>query len=180
MSNPMKQQMARQFVQSDQFEAILDIFTEIEEETVESVQGVADAVDGVDGVEEIPTAEDRKAVLQELALAVISGEFPSWYVERLAPVDRSEEAAEFVGADPDALAQKWAERLRDEDIEGDDRELATAYVRTRYGLDSFDEFVSLVVDWDEDRVEETMEAVVAGGFERAQETADAAADELDG
>ncbi|WP_323192314.1 hypothetical protein [Halostella sp. PRR32] len=179
MTDPLEQQMARQFVQSDQFDRVLSIFTEIESETVEAVQDLAAVTDGVDGVSELPSPEDRRDMLRELSLAVISGEFPTWYVERLAPVENSEEAAKFIGADPDVLAERWADRLRDRGIEGDDRELATAYARTRYGVAEFVEFRDIVIEWDEDRIENEIEAVVAENFETAQETATAAADAID-
>jgi len=175
MTNPMKQQMAQQFVEGEQFNAILTIFTEIEEETVEAVQDVADVTDGMDGIEEIPSAEDRQAVLQEMAGAVISGEFPQWYITRIAPIEHPEEAAQYVGEEIDDLVENWADNLRDQDVDGDDEELATAYVRSRFDVADLDEFEELI-DWDEEKVQQTMEDVVAGGFNTAQNTARQAAD----
>ena len=177
--NAMKQQMARQFVQSEQFNAIISIFAGIEENTVESVQAVADAVDGVEGVEEIPTAEDRKAVIQQMSAALISDELPTWYVKNLAAVDNGKEAAQYVGSDIDELIERWSDRLRDQGVEGDDRELASAYVRNRYDVEDIQEFRNVVVEWSEERVQNTMRKVVAGGFETAQRTAYDAADALE-
>lgn len=178
MTNPMKQQMAQQFVQGEQFNAILTIFTEIEQETVAAVQDVADVTDGMDGIEEIPSAEDRRAVLQEMAQAVITGEFPQWYIKRIAPIDHAEEAAGHVGADIEDLVENWAQNLRDQDVDGDDEELATAYVRSRYDVEDLDEFEQLIT-WNEEKVQQTMENVVAGGFNTAQNTAREAADIID-
>jgi len=178
MTDMMKQQMARQFTESEQFEAILTIFLTCEKDTVEAVQEVADVVDEMEGIEEIPTVEDRKAVIKEMAKAVIAGEFPSWYLRRIAPIDNADEAAQHIGADVDDLVGRWAERLRDQDVDGDDRELATAYVRSRFDVEDLDEFEGLIT-WDEEKVQATMEDVVAGGFEAAQNTAREAADHID-
>ncbi len=170
----MKQQMAKQFVTGEQFNAILTIFTEIEQETVEAVQEVAGVTDGMDGIEEIPSAEDRQAILQEMAQKVITGEFPEWYLQRMAPIDNAEEATEYVGENVEDLVEKWAENLRDQGVDGGDRELATAYARSRFDVEDLDEFEELIT-WDEEKVQQTMEDVVAGGFTTAQNTAREAA-----
>lgn len=180
MGQTIKRKMARQFIASEKADAVLDVATTTETQLLSELQRTHDLL-GLDGLEGVPDPDDRRAQLRQMWLAMIEGRFPEWWVEHCCPrLENPAEAAQYADlSDEEWQEQKaeWAERYRNNDVDGDDDELAEAHIRHRYDV-SLRTFRHLVVTWPEGRIADELERVAAAGVQTAYEGLERVNDEL--
>jgi hypothetical protein len=176
--NRAKQEMARRFFES-QAEPLLAVVAHREKRLVEHVQALHDEL-GIDEIEDIPDPDDRVAQMQSFALAKLDGSAHEWYLREMLGADNVDEATTHVGKPLDAWDETmsgWADFYRDEGMEGSDRELAEAHVRTHFDL-TLDQFETYVVEWDQEDERELVEDVLVAGVNTAEEGIETATEKL--
>ncbi|WP_049902106.1 hypothetical protein [Natrinema sp. J7-1] len=166
--------MAEQFFKSQQAEAFLSIVAHRERRIMEAGADLQEAAgDDIDPLEGLPSVEDRVGQIRSMALAMIDGSLPSWYVtEAMHDLENAEEAAQYADQTAEewqGTKETWAERYREQGIEGGVDELATAHVRARFDVDDLETFREAVVEWSDERRQAVLEEALAGGLEMAEQ-----------
>ena len=175
--------LATKFFQSKQAEAFLSIVAHRERRIMEAVADLQESVDAdVDVVEGVPSVDDRVEQIRSMALAMIDESLPSWYVQEAMDLENAEEAAQYADLTADeweTTKETWADRYREQGIEGDVDELATAHVRARFDVDDLETFREGVVEWPDDRQRAVLEEALAGGLEMAEQGIEDVTEELE-
>jgi hypothetical protein len=175
-----KREMARRFFEG-QAEPLLTVVAHRERALVQHVRELHEQL-GIEEIETVPQPEDRVEQMQEFALAKLDGAGHEWYLEEMVGVENVDEAVEHAGRPLDEWGETkagWAEFYRSEGMEGTDRELAEAHVRTHFGV-SLDTFEEVIVEWDESDEKALVEDVLAGGINTAEQGIITATDHLGG
>lgn len=170
------------FVDTEMMQGITLLLAQEEEQLQESVAALVEAADTDVGVD-VEDPEARSGQLRAGLKAMVNGDIPATWVRTQSDVDLEhvDEAAEFANADPDdwqAQCQEWAERWRENGLEGTDAELADAHIRSRYGVTKAT-FEDVVVEWDADRVDATLRELLVGPIEDVQDQIDAVTETLE-
>jgi|GEM_PF-1541124 len=175
--------LATKFFQSKQAEAFLSIVAHRERRIMEAVVDLQEAADAdIDVVEGVPSVDDRVEQIRSMALAMIDESLPSWYVQEAMDLENAEEAAQYADLTADeweTTKETWADRYREQGIEGDVDELATAHVRARFDIDDLETFREGVVEWPDDRQRAVLEEALAGGLEMAEQGIEDVTEELE-
>jgi len=169
--NPRKA-LATKFFQSQQAEAFLSIVAHRERRVMEAIADLQKATDGVEPIEGIPSVDDRVEQIRSMALAMIDESLPSWYVEEAIDIENSGEAAQYADLTDEeweTTKETWADRYREQGVEGDVDELAKAHVRTRFDVEDLETFREAVVEWSDDRRQAVLKEALAGGLEMAEQ-----------
>nr|WP_245800514.1 hypothetical protein [Natrinema saccharevitans] len=166
--------MAEQFFKSQQAEAFLSIVAHRERRIMEAVADLQEAAgDDIEPIEGLPTVDDRVGQIRSMALAMIDGSLPSWYVtEAMHDLENAEEAAQYADQTAEEwqeTKETWADRYREQGIEGGVDELATAHVRARFDVDDLETFREAVIEWSDERRQAVLEEALAGGLEMAEQ-----------
>lgn len=166
--------LATKFFQSKQAEAFLSIVAHRERRIMEAVADLQEAVndDDIERLEGLPSVDDRVEQIRSMALAMIDDSLPAWYVEEAIDIDNAEEAAQYADLTDEewqTTKETWADRYREQGVEGGIDELATAHVRTRFDVDDLETFREAVVDWPSERQQAVLEEALAGGLEMAEQ-----------
>ncbi|DAC85267.1 hypothetical protein [Natrinema versiforme] len=177
--------MAEQFFKSEQAEAFLSIVAHRERRIMEAVADLQEAVDDedVEPLEGLPSVDDRVGQIRSMALAMVDDSLPSWYVEEAIDIENAGEAAQYADLTPEewqTTKETWAERYREQDLEGSVEELATAHVRTRFDVEGLEEFREAVVEWPTERQKAVLEEALAGGLQMAEQGINEVAEGLEG
>nr|WP_239642047.1 hypothetical protein [Natrinema versiforme] len=177
--------MAEQFFKSQQAEAFLSIVAHRERRIMEAVADLQEAVDDedVEPLEGLPSVDDRVEQIRSMALAMVDDSLPSWYVEEAIDIENAGEAAQYADLTPEewqTTKETWAERYREQDLEGTVDELATAHVRTRFDVEGLEEFREAVVEWPAERQKAVLEEALAGGLQMAEQGINEVAEGLEG
>lgn len=158
------------FVDTKPMQAITLLLAEEEEQLQEAVADLVDAAEAdldVDVHDPAERAEQLRAGLK----GMVTSDIPATWVRQTAPIENADEAAQYAGVDADGWGEQcatWAQRWRDNDLEGTDAELADAHIRSRYGVTKA-EFEAVVVEWDGDRTSRALRDMLAGPIETAQD-----------
>lgn len=171
------------FLDTEMMQGLTLLLAQEEAALQESVADLVNAAD-VDVDVQVAEPDERAEQLRAGLKAVVSGTVPETWVRHFADaeLDHVDEAVEFANADADEWdeqCREWAQRWRENDLEGTDAELSEAHIRTRFGV-SRDEFEELVVEWDEERVNSALREMLAGPIEATQAEIDAVTEVLEG
>ncbi|WP_455448603.1 hypothetical protein [Natrinema thermotolerans] len=165
--------LATKFFQSKQAEAFLSIVAHRERRIMEAVVDLQEAADAdIDVIEGVPSVDDRVEQIRSMALAMIDESLPEWYVQEAMDLENAEEAAQYADQTEEEwqeTKETWADRYREQGIEGGVDELATAHVRTRFDVDDLETFRQAVVEWPNERQQAVLEEALAGGLEMAEQ-----------
>ncbi|WP_254763362.1 hypothetical protein [Natrinema marinum] len=165
--------LATKFFQSQQAEAFLSIVAHRERRIMEAVADLQEAVDAdVDQLEGLPSVDDRVEQIRSMALAMVDESLPSWYVQEAIDIDNADEAAQYADLTDEewqTTKETWADRYREQGVEGGVDELATAHVRARFNVDDLETFREAVVEWSDERQQAVLEEALAGGLEMAEQ-----------
>jgi hypothetical protein len=179
----MLQQMMQDpagFVDTKPMQGLTLLLAQEEEQLQEAVDELVETP-GADVAVDVVDPEDRSGQLRAGLKAVVNGDVPEQWVREYAALEHADEAAQYAGAHDDAWqgqCAEWAERWRENGLEGTDAELAEAFIRSRYGVPK-DEFEAVVVEWDDDREKDALRQLLAGPLEDAQEQIRAATAAVD-
>ena len=175
--------LATKFFQSKQAEAFLSIVAHRERRIMEAVVDLQEATDAdIDVIEGVPSVDDRVEQIRSMALAMIDESLPEWYVQEAVDLENAEEAAQYADLTEEEwqmTKETWADRYREQGIEGDVDELATAHVRARFDVDDLETFREAVVEWPDDRQRAVLEEALAGGLEMAEQGIENVTEELE-
>ncbi|MFA9415168.1 hypothetical protein [Natrinema sp. HArc-T2] len=175
--------LATKFFQSKQAEAFLSIVAHRERRIMEAVVDLQEATDAdIDVIEGVPSVDDRVEQIRSMALAMIDESLPEWYITEAMDLENAEEAAQYADLTADeweTTKETWADRYREQGIEGDVDELATAHVRARFDVDDLETFREGVVEWPDDRQRAVLEEALAGGLEMAEQGIEDVTEELE-
>ncbi|AFO58429.1 MULTISPECIES: hypothetical protein [unclassified Natrinema] len=175
--------LATKFFQSKQAEAFLSIVAHRERRIMEAVVDLQEAADAdIDVIEGVPSVDDRVEQIRSMALAMIDESLPEWYIQEAMDLENAEEAAQYADLTEEeweTTKETWADRYREQGIEGDVDELATAHVRTRFDVDDLETFRQAVIEWPDDRQRAVLEEALAGGLEMAEQGIENVAEELE-
>ncbi|QFU83385.1 hypothetical protein [Natronorubrum aibiense] len=165
--------LATKFFQSKQAEAFLSIVAHRERRIMEAVADLQEAVDAdIEQLEGLPSVDDRVEQIRSMALAMIDESLPSWYVQEAMDLENAEEAAQYAdltAEEWETTKETWADRYREQGIEGSVDELATAHIRARFDVDDLETFRQAVIEWPDDRQRAVLEEALAGGLEMAEQ-----------
>lgn len=169
------------FVDTEMMQGITLLLAQEEEQLQESVADLVEAADA-DADVDVRDPEARSGQLRAGLKAIVNGNVPATWVriQEVIDLEHVDEAAEFANADADewqAQCREWAERWRENGLEGTDEELADAHIRSRYGVTKAT-FERVVVEWDDERVDSTLRDLLAGPIEDLQDQIDAVTETL--
>jgi hypothetical protein len=177
-----EQMLAGRIAESDAVEDAAEVLVSLEHQQLRVAVDLAEAAD-IDAPDagDLPDPEQRKGIIQDLAVALATDSFGEWWAAELAREWDAEPPAELVdiGADAEAWQEKldlWADRVREEhpEIEASRRELASVVSRDIYGVD-VEEIEQRLVEVSR---EETVNQTVTGNFAAVQRIMARAAEEL--
>ncbi|SES70491.1 hypothetical protein [Natrinema hispanicum] len=175
--------LATKFFQSRQAEAFLSIVAHRERRIMEAVVDLQEATDAdIDVIDGVPSVDDRVEQIRSMALAMIDESLPEWYITEAMDLENAEEAAQYADLTADeweTTKETWADRYREQGIEGDVDELATAHIRARFDIDDLETFREAVVEWPDDRQRAVLEEALAGGLEMAEQGIEDVTEELE-
>lgn len=177
-----EQMLAGRIAESDAVEDAAEVLVSLEHQQLRAAVDLAEAADiDAPGADDLPDPEQRKGIIQDLAVALATDSFGEWWAAELAREWDAEPPAELAGVGADAEAWQetldlWADRVREEhpEIEASRRELASVVSRDIYGVD-VEEIEQRLVEVSR---EETVNQTVTGNFAAVQRIMARAAEEL--
>jgi hypothetical protein len=177
-----EQMLAGRIAESDAVEDAAEVLVSLEHQQLRAAVDLAEAADiDAPDADDLPDPEQRKGIIQDLAVALATDSFGEWWAAELAREWDAEPPAELAGVGADAEAWQetldlWADRVREEhpDIEASRRELASVVSRDIYGVD-VEEIEQRLVEVSR---EETVNQTVTGNFAAVQRIMARAAEEL--